>query len=202
MDAPPDVPFARFSAEPVGVMVTPEAAVEYFLSLNPELGIDPKRYGAAQRRAAFTLASSTNEQLTARVQKAIADAIEGNTGAADATASVRRTLEAAGVSPRNPQYSEMVFRTSARASFQQGAYEEGTHPDVAETFPCWQYLGIDDDRAGADHRPKFDKYYPRSAAFADVRGKRPFNCRCSLKWIDRFEWETLKARGAEVENKW
>lgn len=201
-DAPPDAPFQRFAVEAPGVLVTPEAAVDYFRSLQPDLGIDPERFAGQQRRAAFTLAESANLALTTRVQKMIADAIEGNTGAGDATATIRQALDAAGVNPRNPQYSEMVFRTNAMDSFQTGAYEEGTHPDVADVFPCWQYLGIDDERAGKDHRPKFDKYYPRTATFAEVRGNRPFNCRCSLKWVDKYDWDELKARGFAVESRW
>ncbi len=201
-DAPQDAPFQRFAAEAPGVMVTPEAAVEYFTSLQPELGIDPKRYGQQQRRSAFTLAASANQMLTARVQKAIADALRDNTGAADATANVRRFLESAGVSPRNPQYSEMVVRTNMMDSYQQAYHDEGMSEDIADQFPVWRYLGIDDGRAGEDHKPRFDKYFPKSAAFSDVRGPRVFNCRCCSQWIDKFDWEKEKERGAREESKW
>lgn len=201
-EAPPDVPFQSFAAEPVGVIATPEAALNYFTRLRPELGVDPERFAGEQRRRAFTLAASTNKVLTERVQKLIADSLKGIDSAEEATASVRRALEAAGVAPSNPQYSEMVYRTNAMDSYQTGAYEEGTHPDVSDLFPCWQYVGIADGRQGADHAPKFDRYYPRAAAFADVRGNRPYNCRCSLRWVDADEWERLESQGARVEDKW
>ncbi len=203
-DAPPDVPFSTFADSPPGVLATPEAAVAFFTSRRPELSVDPDRYGELQRRQAFGLAASANVFLTQKVQKIIGDAMRANRSVAQAQNAIREALAAAGVSPKNPQYSEMVFRTNAMDAFQQGMYEQGRDHDDGdeETFPCWQYLGIDDERAGADHRPKFDKYYPRTATFSAVRGNRPYNCRCSLKWIDKFDWDELKRGGADVETKW
>lgn len=197
---PPDVPFQTFADNPPGILATPEDAVAFFMSRRPELGIDPHRFGELQRRQAFTLAASTNKLLTERVQKIIGDAMRANRGVAEAQTAIRQALEAAGVSPVNPQYSEMVFRTNAMDSFQQGMYDQGHEEE--DFFPCWQYLIIDDERTGEDHRPKGNRYYPRTATFSEVRGNRPFNCRCSLRWVDRFEWDQLESRGARVESEW
>jgi hypothetical protein len=186
-------------ADGPGVLGTPEAAVAYFTGLVPELGIDPRRFAGEQRRRAFTLAASTNRVLTGRVQAAIAAGLKQNRSTADVTADITRLMDAAGVSHRNPQYAEMVFRTNANDCFQTGLWEEAQAPDVADLFPVWEYLGIDDHRAGKDHRPHFGLYYPRRATFADVRGPRPFNCRCSLRWVDSFEWDDLRAAGKRVE---
>jgi hypothetical protein len=199
-DRPPDVPFSTFADSPPGVLATPEDAVAFFMSRRPELGIDPHRFGTLQRRQAFTLAASTNLYLTQRIQKIIGDAIRENRGAALAQAQVRKALSDAGVSPKNPQYSDLVFRTNAMDSFQQGAFEEGQKEKDA--FPVWQYLGIEDGREGDDHRPKFNRYYPRTASFSEVRGARSFNCRCGLKWIDKHEWHDLTGRGERAEEKW
>lgn len=95
--------------------------------------------------------------------------------------------------------SEMVYRTNAMDSYQTAAFEEGHNPSIAEVFPCWQYLGIQDGREGDDHRPHFDKYYSRSRTFNDVRGPRVFNCRCSLRWIDKYEWEDAQKTGARID---
>lgn len=199
---------SRFADDPLtglddfGVMQTPQAAVDYFLSLVPTLGIDPQRYIGQQRRQAFTLAASANQALTNRIQNMIAEGMRNNVSRADTTARIQASLDAAGVSTRNPQYAEMVYRTNAMDSFQTGMYEEGRAPAVAHMFPVWQYLGINDHRAGADHRPKFDKFYPAEATFAQVRGNRPYNCRCSMRWVDRYEWEELRASGHAVETNW
>lgn len=199
-DAPPDVPFQSFADQPPGVLASPEDAVAFFMSRRPELGIDQKRYGETQRATAFTLARSANAYLTQRVQGIIGDAMRKNLPTADAQRAITEALTSAGVSPKNPQYSEMVFRTNAMDAFQTGMFEQG-HAEK-DAFPCWCYLIIDDERTGSDHRPKGNKYYPRSAPFAEVRGERPFNCRCSMKWIDRFEWAELEERGFRVESEW
>lgn len=193
-----DVPLSTFADGP-GVIETPQAAVDYFVTLVPKLGIDPERLEDEQRRRAFTLAKSTNEALTSRVQKIIAEGLAENRSAADVTADITGALDAIGTSKRNPQYAEMVYRTNAMDAFQTGVYEEGRHPDVAGLFPVWQYLGIDDERAGEDHRPKFGKFFDAAVPFALARGNRPYNCRCSMRWVDTYEWDDLYGRGARVE---
>lgn len=197
---PEDVPFRKFADSPPGVLGTAQQAAEYFASLHPELGIDPKRYGEHARRSAFTLAESANELITARVQRIIHSALATRQPTADATHLIQSALAEAGISPQNPQYAEMVFRTNAADAYQQGVYEEGRHADVRDVFPVWQYVGIRDGRQGKDHEPRFDLYYPASAAFAEVRGDRPFNCRCSLRWVDKFEWEDARHAGAQAES--
>lgn len=199
-----DVPFKKFADEMSGLttstaIATPQAAADYFTSLYPKIGIDPERWVGEQRRQAFTLAATIDQNVTADVQKRIADALRDHTGTADASYAIQQALNASGVTPANPQYSEMVFRTNAMDAYQTGAYEEGQNPDLEDLFPVWQYVGIKDGRQGKDHEPHFDKYYPRTRAFADVRGDRPFNCRCSLRWVDQFEWDDLKKRGTREE---
>lgn len=115
--------------------------------------------------------------------------------------AVQRILDDAGVSPKNPQYSEMAFRTNMMNSYNEGADAERQDPDVAETFPVWRYVGVRDGRQGKDHEPHFDKYYPNDASFAEVRDSikvRPFNCRCTQIPIDKFSWAKLQAGGAQV----
>lgn len=195
-------PLRRFADSPGFRIEPPEAALDYFRGLVPEIGVDPGRFGESMRRRAFTLAESTDQVLTERVRESIARSLAEGRGSADAQHDVGQLLAAAGVDPGNPQYPEMVFRTNAMDAYQQAAYEEARHPDLRGVFPVWQYVGIADGRQGKDHEPKFDRFYPAEAAFADVRGPRPFNCRCSLRWVDAFEWDELKAKGARVETTW
>jgi hypothetical protein len=197
-----DVSLSTFADGFPGIMATPHDALAYFTGLFPTLAVDPQRWEGEQRRRAFTLAEGANRALTRRVQELIAKSMEENESVADATARIRDALSDVGVTPRNPQYAEMVFRTNAMDSFQTGMWEEGNAGDVADVFPAWQYLGIDDERAGEDHRPKFDRFYPRTAAFAQVRGKRPYNCRCGMRWVDQFEWEDIQRAGGQTERHW
>jgi hypothetical protein len=96
----------------------------------------------------------------------------------------------------------MVFRTNATDSYNVGSDAERQDPDVIEEFPTWEYLGIDDGRQGKDHQPHFGKYYPASATFNEVRGDRPFNCRCGQRPVGRAEWARLQSQGAKVETSW
>lgn len=198
-----DSPLSMFSDPPAqSVIDTPQAALAYFQSLVPKLGVDPERFLEDQRRKALTLAASTNKVLTEKIQEQIAKGLKENKSVADAVADIRANLDAAGVSPKNPQYAEMVYRTNAQDSFQTGVYEEGRHPDVADVLPVWRYLIVDDDRTGDDHRPKGGRYYPAHVPFSQARGPRPFNCRCGLQWVDFMDWEELQSKGAKMEHRW
>jgi hypothetical protein len=140
--------------------------------------------------------------LTARVQDAIEEALREHRSTADARKAIDDILDAAGVGPRRDDYATMVFRTNANDSYQQAHYEEARSPELRGTFPVWRYLGVRDGRQGKDHEPKFDRYYPAEASFADVRGPRIFNCRCSLEWVDADTWQELEGQGAKVETRW
>jgi len=69
---------------------------------------------------------------------------------------------------------------------------------MAEMFPAWQYIGIRDGRQGKDHEPHFDKYYPSSAKFEQVRGPRVWNCRCCPAPISKYEWQRLQSSGVTL----
>lgn len=195
----PRFAFAEQSELPINV--TPSKALSYFSSLIPKLGIDPERFPGEQRRKAFTVARSSNVALTSRIQNVLQGGLAGNRPGADVAADVDTLLDELGCSSSNPQYSDMVYRTNAMDIYNTASHEEGLHPDIADTFPCWEYMGIEDGREGDDHRPHFGKYYPPSKTFADARGPRPWNCRCCLRWVDKYEWEELQSSGKKMETK-
>jgi hypothetical protein len=190
--------FLRFADEPIQPLA-PEQALDYFTRLIPELGTDPRRFGAMMERQAFTLAVATEQTLLDKVQRTISEAIlTGEPGPRD----VQKILDAAGVSPANPQYAEMVFRTNMMDSFNAGTTRELQDPAVQEYFPVWRYAAIVDDRSRLWHAIRNGQYYPSSVPFAEVRGEDisdVANCRCGQTPIDKFEWDKLKAAGATLE---
>jgi GNAT superfamily N-acetyltransferase len=200
-DAPlPTDPFHPF---PEPIPATPPAeAVAYFQKLVPTLGSDPFRYGPLLERHAFTLAVATEQTLLDKVKKAIGERLSGAAPLGSATADVQDILDAAGVSPANPQYADMVVRTNLCEAYNAGATAEMQSPEMQEFFPWWRYDGILDSRTGDDHRPKIGKYYPASAVFADVRGPRVWNCRCCPTPVFRSEVAELQARGVRPESEW
>lgn len=171
--------FVEKFAEPQAKPLMPEAAAMYFNNLVPTLKLDTPRFGEGQRRKAFTLAAATDLQILNRV-RAVIDRGLSEGAVSSGPAAIDDILDGAGISVRNPQYSQMAFRTNMMDSYTTGTMDAMQDPDVADVFPCWQYLGIRDGRQGEDHEPHFDKLYPNDVPFAVVRGDRPFNCRCVL----------------------
>lgn len=186
--------FAAFAEPPPPL--PPAAAVDYFRSLVPSLAVSPALFGPAKRRQAFTLALSTDATMLDAVKRAIGDRL--GSGDAGGPQAIDDILAAAGVHPDNPQYGEMVFRTNMMDAYNRGSAAELQSDDMKEVFPVWQYLGIRDGRQGKDHEPHFDKYYPNSRTFEEVRGPRVFNCRCSFRAVDRYEWADLQGTGAAL----
>lgn len=183
-------------------LLPPEKAIAYFARLFPSLAVrDPARYGSAMQRTAFTLAQATEQTILNKVQNLILDRLRTGEQFGTATHEIERTLTDAGIHPTNPQYSEMVFRTNMMDAYNVGqVHEIESDPAVRSFFPVWQYLGIRDGREGEDHRPHFDKYFPAALAFHTVRGPRVFNCRCTPRYIDQYQWAELQAKGARLSN--
>jgi hypothetical protein len=191
--------FHRF-AEPVPLL-TPQAAADYFLRLEPLLGIDPYRYGRDMERQAFTLAAATEEVLLDKVQEALGRMIATGAKATPRLGpkQVELLLDAAGVSERSPAYAENVYRTNLADAYNQGAWEEFTDPDVQEDFPAWRYSNPDDGRSRPSHAGRNGWYFPASVSFAEVRGtaiKDVAQCRCTFIPVYRDDWEDLRRKGA------
>lgn len=187
----------------------PRSAVEYFRSLIPSLNIDPSRYGPGLMRQAFTLAYATDQTLLQRVKGVILNYLRGrrdriapiagmraNDVVPTGTEAIQKLLDDAGVSPRSPQYAELVLRTNTLDAYNAGSWAEISHPDNGDVFPVWQYLGIRDGRQGEDHEPQFERYYEVRFPFMKVRGPRVWNCRCAPRALTRRQWERLQANGA------
>jgi hypothetical protein len=93
------------------------------------------------------------------------------------------------------------------------AYAGGRHaevsenPALAEDFPYWEYIAVVDHRTGGDHLANLEggvggtAFYPAETSFEEARGDRPYNCRCSMRWVPAYEAERLgltKLAGREV----
>lgn len=182
-------------------LLPPRDALEYFLGLEPRLAVSPGSWAVLVERRAFMLAAATDEVMLGLAKSAIQAGLEGG-GLLTATDAVRRLLDPKGTSSPILRYAEMAVRTNMMASYNAGSTREIQYPDVADTFPVWRYVGIRDGRQGADHEPKFDRYYPNEASFEEVRGDRPWNCRCTMIPVDYLEWADLRSAGDRVEVSW
>jgi hypothetical protein len=178
----------------------PSEALSYFRRLVPTLGVRPRRFGQLHERRAFTMAEATGIGMLRRVKRIIERALEtGDVGSGPA--EIDRVLSAAGLHPSNPQYGEMVFRTNMMEAFRAGAQRAFSDPDVADAFPVWRYIGIQDGRERPAHRKHFEKFFDRSVPFVKVRGVRigdAANCRCDMQPIYKDDWRSLRRKGAAL----
>ncbi len=207
-DEPTD--FSRFDDPPkdkdpvTGIKpLPPEKAILYFQGLVPTLGVDPKRFPETQRRQAFTLAVATDETLLGKVQDLIGQRLATGKGIGKAPKEIDALLSEAGVTPKNPYYSQMAFRTNMKDSYTTGADEEMKTPLMKTWFPVWRYSGISDGRQRPSHAIHFGRYFQNDATFAEVRDSVKgefdgYSCRCDPIPIDKNEWARLQSAGAEV----
>lgn len=186
-----------FTYDPAALpILQPFDAIEYFKNLVPRMGVDPIHWMPLMNRTAFTLAAATEQTVVEKVQKILLDRLRSGDDIGTGPSEIEQILNEVGVTPRNPQYAEMVQRTNLMDAYTTGYQIEMEHPEVKEFFPAWKYLGIKDGRQGKDHEIRFGNYYPNSLAFALVRGPRVFNCRCCPNAIDKYKWKDLVNSGA------
>lgn len=182
-------------------LLEPTAAVAWFKSLVPSLGVNAERFGQWAERKAFTMALATSKTVLEKVKKIITDALEGKEDQRSGPKKIDAVLEAAGIHPKNPHYSKMVFRTNMMEAYNAGAWREFSDPALAEAFPVWRYIGIHDGRERPSHRAHFDKIFDRKVPFALVRGteiKDVANCRCAMVPVYKSEWEEMQRKGVKI----
>lgn len=181
----------------------PLKALEYFRSLIPIPGIkDPGQWSDDRHRVAFTLAVNTDETVLDRVKRTL-QAMLATGEVSDGPALIEKVLDNAGVSETKPGYAEMVMRTNLMEAYAQGSHEE--MKGLEDEFPVWRYVGISDGRQRPSHDVHFDKYFPASVSFAQVRDSVKgsfdgFSCRCSSIPIHRNQWEKLQSSGARLHS--
>src|SRR5262245_22026594 len=184
-------PFAAFQEPPA--ILPPRSALEYFLRLEPLIGVDPGRFSAQMEKQAFQLAVATEETLLDRIQKAIAERLESGE-VNEGPQAVQELLDAAGVTVPNSGYSNAVFRTAAVDAYNTGAWNE--YQDVAEEFPVYEYTNPVDTRSRPHHAAKNGQYYSSKTPFAQVRGEGPeneINCVLPGAWVQGRVGQALKA---------
>lgn len=198
------VPFHVFDEGGPLTPLAPTRAIEYFRKLVPTLSV-PETWAASLAENAFTIAGITEQTILDRLKAVIQGRLETGEDTRGAVREIDALLDEAGLTERNSQRSEAIFRTSMMESFNRGAEEEGL--EVAETFPVYQILNPDDGRSRPHHAARNRKFYRNApgSSFSDVRGTdvgEIVNCRCTMRYVDRFEWAELQATGSTIEDSW
>lgn len=157
----------------------PKTALDYFMGLVPSLDIDVMRFGELLERKAFTLAAATSERMLGQVQKSIGAFYQGGKvigrGKTGLAGEINDILNNAGVTPKNPQYAEMVARTNLMDGMTTGLQKR--QQAVKDTFPAWKYSSIAtkegkprDGRTRPTHAARNGMIFPVDIPFTEVRG--------------------------------
>lgn len=181
--------------------VEPKEAVEYFKVLAPGTTLPPG-WEARHRRSAFTMAVTADQTMLKRVHEKLLEKLQAGERK-DRAWDFKEMLDDLGLTNRNPQYAEMVLRTNVMDSYNDG-YDRQMRddPSIRDEFPYWEYLAIEDDRLSDEHGEHLTggvngtAFYPADQTFAEVRGDRVYNCRCSFRWVHVSE---AKALGLPVD---
>jgi predicted RNA-binding Zn-ribbon protein involved in translation (DUF1610 family) len=200
-EAPPDDPFSAFADETLPPHPPGEAAA-YFRRLVPKLGVRPERYAPYFDRTAFSFAAATDEAILGKVKAVIQDALDRGEYRDVAAGKVEDVLDAAGVSARNPAYSDTIFRTNAMDAYVQGQQAEYAAPEVRQAFPAWEYHAVPDERARPHHAARNGLLYGPGVTFQEVRGTDAHdvcNCRCSWSPVHRRELERRLSDGETIQ---
>lgn len=171
--------------------ITPTAALRFFDALRPSGPIETaglEEQLLLFQDEAFSLAISADETLLNRASSLLRQSLDE--GATTVNQSIL-SLERLGVTSKNPQYADMVFRTNINRSYNQGYYDQvAGNPEIREDFPVWEYDAIEDIRLRPEHRANLTQgidgtqFYPANVTFEVARGPNPFNCRCRLlRWL-------------------
>lgn len=158
-------------------------AIEDLVSREPKLAQTWKEVSALYNREhAFALAKSADIEITKRVQRKVAQAIEegGERGA------VRRAIMDLG--PFTEDYADNVFRTNAATAYTAGTFKQAQDPDVAEVMPAFEFTSARDVDVRKNHRAADGlvaaTHDPIWDTFAPPIGYR---CRCSIDLVSKYE---------------
>ena len=135
--------------------------------------------------------AATDQQILNQVKEAILVRVKSGEQMAKLPEQIDSILQVAGVSPQNPQYSEMVMRTNMLDAYTTGTIQATQDPAVNEMFPAWRYSGIRDGRQRHSHQAQFDKVFSNKVSFAEVRDKidkkfSGYNCRCCPVPVSKY----------------
>ncbi|WP_311515275.1 phage head morphogenesis protein [Oligella urethralis] len=200
--------------------LAPEAAIEYFESLDYRVSRNALDAYNAARHHAFTVAGVAELDLVGDIKKGLEKAIRDGTtfktfqDSIDEYISKRGWMktelgavaDADGVVVANdlaPYRLSTIFRTNVQSAYMAGKYKQ-LQEDV-EIAPYWQYIAVMDDRTRPSHAashllvfrhddPFWDSHYPPC----------DYNCRCTVRSLrerdlERFNLKPMSSEGLLTE---
>lgn len=160
-------------------------AIENIVTREPRLAESAAEVAELYAREhVFALARSTDIALTRKIRDVMASALEKGFDPSDHGRVIAEMGE------WTQAYGETVFRTNAATAFTAGKFEQVQDPDVADLIPAFEYNAVRDSSVRHNHLAADGLVAgtkdPIWKIFAPPLG---YNCRCSLRYVDRYELE-------------
>lgn len=175
--------FASRKDSPVLPNVPFTEAVDDILSREPVIARSFRRVGdILRRRHAFALARSASLELTKKIRDTVGRMMREGKGEVRAGEVISR------LGDWSAAYGRTVYRTNLATAYSAGRFAQARDPEVSEFVGAFEFQAVQDSDARPHHRaahgllasttdPIWERYSPPLG----------FNCRCSLRMVDRFE---------------
>lgn len=140
---------------------------------------------------AFALAHSAEENITRRVQKAIAEQLVSGGNLPNIESEIMKIGEE-NVRPFARSYADTVARTNISTAFNNGRIDQAQDPEVAEVIVALRFTGIEDGRERPNHAAAFGLIAQTGdPIWKKLRPPLGYQCRCGLELVSVFEAERL-----------
>lgn len=185
--------FEATSVTPVAPNVPFSEAVADIVRREPRLAGTAEAVAELyQTEHSFAMAFSTEQVVTEKVQKTIANLIDSGTPVPTASAVIEKMTDFPA------WYSETVYRTNTNTAYAAGRFQQAFDPDVADVMPAMERTSVMDDNLRSGRRKDRGENHRAAhglvAATADpiwqfASPPSGYNCRCATRLVSRFELE-------------
>lgn len=177
---------AAFAEDKTPISPLPfEEAIEDIVTREPRLAAGYKAVQSLYNTShTFALAKSVNQNLTERIQKAIASMADTGGGLPEFTEVWRE------IAPWSDAYAGTVYRTNCSTSYNSGRFTQAEDDDVKEVIPAMQFISMHLPTS----RPHHEAAHGLIAATDDPIWKRfrpplGYNCMDGVNFVSKYELE-------------
>lgn len=165
-------------------------AIEYFKRRGLVRATDFETLLAGYAQRAAVARQLMLEQVQAETMNYLLEAIEKGGTYPEFAAQIGTMTENLGLTPANPTYLQMVFRTNVQSAYGAGRYRAITNPEVMSDRPFVQYRTVRDARVREEHKVLDGKVYASAdPLWHNIAPPNGYNCRCSMVTMTRVEAE-------------
>lgn len=166
----------------------PEEAMTFF---HGKILLSSKKFYSlvnAARVRAFTVSRVAKMEIIDDIRSAVQAAIDNGETLADFMSRLGEVMDEKGWGGLTPWHAETVFRTNIQTSY--SVQHEEQYRESGDAFPLAEYEATMDDRVRDEHAEMDGKIYPVDDPFWDTwTPPNGFNCRCSKRYIHKYEAE-------------